>query len=1207
MSLSPGTKLAHYEILEPIGKGGMGDVYHARDEKLRRDVAIKVLPEEFAKDEERLRRFQREARAVAALNHPNIVTIYSVEEDDEIHFITMELVLGSSLREHLTKDGLSFEKFLELAVPIVEALSAAHRKGITHRDLKPQNVMVGNNGRIKVLDFGLAKIVVSSLDDGLDSALPTESRTREGTIVGTIPYMSPEQVEGRSADPRSDVFSLGVLLYEMATGRRPFRGESAIATLSSILKDDPVPVKELRPEFPESVSAIIGRCLAKEPNKRYQHGDELHKEIGKLGSQDVALDSAGRDREAEASKREPFVGRQSEQDKLAARLDEATRGNGALILIGGEPGVGKTRLAEELLADASARSTWTWVGHCYEEGAAPYSPFVEILEQMTREMPRAELREALGDAAPDVARLVPEFRRAFSDIPEPMELPPEQQRRHLFNGILALFERLSAARPVAMLLDDLHWGDDATLALLEHVTPHLKSLAVLVLGTYRDVELDVGKPFEKSMATLVRQTLAERLSLKRLPEAAVADLLEALGGVPPPKALVHVIFNETEGNPFFVGEVFEHLSEEGKLFDEAGAWKEDARVDELDVPEGVRLVIGRRLERLSESTPKLLTAAAIFGRRFDVNVVEAVSGLHNIEGDAFLDALEEAETAKLISPVASGRETVYAFTHELIRHTLMGALSLPRRQRLHLRIADAIEQAYANELEARASDLAHHLYQAGSAADLTKTLRYLALTADAALASGAPEEALAACERALALDENDQAGQKAWLLFKRGLALRALGEWQGAASDWEDALPFFEQAGEGVIVGQICYDLAYNYLWENRLADALKNAERGLKTVGEETSATHCRLLAIAATAHEMDDEFARGLELSDRAVAMAEALGDERLLGGEALFGRMFLFAEHMMLTDLQDVTERAIELTTRSGSPWDLSSVLGLAQLGWIYQGQFALVEQKLEEIEALSVREGNLGSLFYVMQAKCVLALARGRLDDAKERATELIDFCNDAQFPWVSMVYSLRGMVELWQGALSDASKSFAEAVRISPGGAWEGEVLGCRLVGMAYSGEAVNDAHLETLRDGLPRLGEKTGLGRWTILVCMIESLAHVGRNDEAGELYPLVRTMLERGSVWTVAGLVEKAAGIAAASAQKWEEAQKHFETAFRQAEELPHRIEQAEVRRWHARMLLDRNVSDDSEKARELLGEALTLYKELGMPKHVEIVETLL
>jgi predicted ATPase len=242
-----------------------------------------------------------------------------------------------------------------------------------------------------------------------------------------------------------------------------------------------------------------------------------------------------------------------------------------------------------------------------------------------------------------------------------------------------------------MLLDDLHWGDDATLALLEHVAPHLNKLAVLVVGTYRDVELDVGKPFEKSMATLVRQKLAERLSLKRLPEAAVADLLEALGGVPPPDAIVHVIFHETEGNPFFVGEVFEHLSEEGKLFDEAGAWKEDVRVDELDVPEGVRLVIGRRLERLSEATPKLLTVVAVLGRRFDLKLAEAVSGL---EADAFLDAVEEAETANLISSMASGRETVYAFSHELIRHTLMGTLSLPRRQRLHLRIASAIEQTY---------------------------------------------------------------------------------------------------------------------------------------------------------------------------------------------------------------------------------------------------------------------------------------------------------------------------------------------------------------------------------------------------------------------------------------------------------------------------------------------------------------------------------
>ena len=308
---------------------------------------------------------------------------------------------------------------------------------------------------------------------------------------------------------------------------------------------------------------------------------------------------------ASAETRQPFVGRQAEQDKLAARLVDVSQGRGSLVLIGGEPGVGKTRLSEELLADARERGMLTFTGHCYEEGTAPFTPFVEILEQMVRELPADVLREALGDAAPDVVRLFPEIHRVVDDIPPPAELTPEQQRRVLFNAVLDLFRSLGARQPVVLLLDDLHWADEATLGLLQHLTPHLSGLRLLGIGTYRDVELDVGKPFEKAMAALVRQKRAERVRLRRLRQEAVA---------------------------------------------------------ELDVPEGVRLVIGRRLERLSEATPKLLTAAAVVGRRFDLKLIESLS---NLDSDQFLDAIEEAETAKLIASEREGRETSCMFTHEL--------------------------------------------------------------------------------------------------------------------------------------------------------------------------------------------------------------------------------------------------------------------------------------------------------------------------------------------------------------------------------------------------------------------------------------------------------------------------------------------------------------------------------------------------------------
>ena len=234
MPVGPGQQLAHYRLIERIGEGGMGVVWKALDTRLDREVAIKILPDAFARDPDKLGRFEREAKAVAALNHPNIVTIYSVEQSEDLRFITMELVQGRSLDLTVPKGGLKLERFFEIAIPLAAALSAAHERGITHRDLKPANVMVDDEGRVKILDFGLAKLMEQRA--GPESAdLRTQTRTGEGTILGTLAYMSPEQLQAQPVDHRTDIFSLGVTLYEMATGLRPFRGENSAALISSVL------------------------------------------------------------------------------------------------------------------------------------------------------------------------------------------------------------------------------------------------------------------------------------------------------------------------------------------------------------------------------------------------------------------------------------------------------------------------------------------------------------------------------------------------------------------------------------------------------------------------------------------------------------------------------------------------------------------------------------------------------------------------------------------------------------------------------------------------------------------------------------------------------------------------------------------------------------------------------------------------------------
>jgi serine/threonine-protein kinase len=283
--------LVHYRLVEKLGAGGMGVVWKAFDSKLDREVAVKILPEEFARNPERLTRFEREAKAIAGLNHPNIVTIYSVEEAPStssgqagsVHFFAMELVDGVPLTHQSLKGGTGLEPFLDLAVPLADALSAAHEAGITHRDLKPSNIMVTREGRIKILDFGLAKRhreYPSEAGSELETA--SASVTQDGTVLGTAPYMSPEQVEGKPVDHRSDIFSLGVVLYELATGRHPFPGETKAAVMSAILRDQPPPVHDLNPGLPGDLARIISHCLRKDPEHRYQTAKGLRNELQEL-------------------------------------------------------------------------------------------------------------------------------------------------------------------------------------------------------------------------------------------------------------------------------------------------------------------------------------------------------------------------------------------------------------------------------------------------------------------------------------------------------------------------------------------------------------------------------------------------------------------------------------------------------------------------------------------------------------------------------------------------------------------------------------------------------------------------------------------------------------------------------------------------------------------------------------------------------------
>ncbi len=449
-----------------------------------------------------------------------------------------------------------------------------------------------------------------------------------------------------------------------------------------------------------------------------------------------------------------FVGREAERAILRSYLERAVGGRGSIVMIGGPLGVGKTRMAAELAAEAVADGFLALGGCCYDrEDAVPFVPVIEILEAALAHAPSHEaFRRALGEDAPEIARLMPQLRRLFNDIPPYVQAAPEQSRRILFDSVLRVLIRSTANRPVLLVFEDLHWADESTLSLLRHLSRALSSLRAIIIGTYRDYQLNPATALARTLDDLRRLHILEELSLRGLSHDGVAQMLAALSGRQPARSIVDAIASITDGNPFFVEEIFRHLSESGKLLDASGEFRRDLHPSTIDVPQTLRLAIGRRLSELSAEARRALALAAIIGRSFEFELLKASSRM--VDGEALLDCIEQAEKAGLISESLESAEPRFEFSHELIRQTAMADVSIPRLQSMHLDVAYAIERLYADSLDEQAAELAHHLSQAGSIADPGKTVRYLATAASRALAQGGFDAALRDSRRALDLLEH---------------------------------------------------------------------------------------------------------------------------------------------------------------------------------------------------------------------------------------------------------------------------------------------------------------------------------------------------------------------------------------------------------------------------------------------------------------------
>jgi tetratricopeptide (TPR) repeat protein len=467
----------------------------------------------------------------------------------------------------------------------------------------------------------------------------------------------------------------------------------------------------------------------------------------------------------------PCVGRTREIGRLGEAIERARGGDGGLLLFSGEAGVGKTRMTLE--AERMARDAGLLVlrGHCPDvDSAPPYQPLLEQIERLARLIGPEVMRQRLGENATELGKLMPELHQRYGDIPPYPTLPPEQERRYLLHGVGEFVARGGKIMPLMLVFEDLHWADESTCILLRYLTERLKDEPVLLVGTYRDVELAPGGPFGRVLQELTRERLAEDLRLGRLSRAEIVELLVRRFGSQPPAALVELVFSETEGNPFFIDEVVRHLHETGKLLTEAGKFRETIEIADTEVARGVRLIIEDRIGRAGALCREILSTAAVAGRAFAFDLLVKADSKH--DDDDILDAIEEAERKRLIEDISRDRIARYQFVHEQIRQTLLAGLSFPRRQRLHLRIADALEAIHAGDAEKFASEIGHHLYQAGSAAEPGRTAHHLGLAGQRAMDALAFEDGLRQFDLALGVLAEGDAATLARLQGLRSEALR---------------------------------------------------------------------------------------------------------------------------------------------------------------------------------------------------------------------------------------------------------------------------------------------------------------------------------------------------------------------------------------------------------------------------------------------------
>ncbi len=760
-----------YRLDAEIGRGGLGIIYRGYDTLLDRQVAVKVLNAGGGLGSQGQARLLNEARAAARLNHPNIVSVFdagktdpTLHSGDTLSFIVMELVEGDSLHDRKPK---TIEETLSVARQICVALQVAHDNGIIHRDLKPENVLITPEGVAKLTDFGLARSHASRLSS-------------ENMLIGTVYYMAPEMALGQAVDARTDLYALGIMLYELLTGVLPFTADDPLAVISQHIHAPAVPPSTHNPMVSPALDSLVLRLLAKKPEDRIPSASETARVIEDIlgGAKNAELPEMS---PLERLARGRLIGRDKQIVEVRSLWKKVQSGSQShpLLLIGGESGVGKTPFLREITSIFELSGAWVFRGQCYAEGNAPYAPIGQMLREA---LPLGEKLLAESVVA-SLRSLVPELSLQPAGTLPPAIDPLSEQQRY-FESILLLLQALAVEKPVVFQLEDVHWADGGSLSMIRYLARRIRAMRpvprIWVIMTYRDSDIETHCCLQDFLVDFNMEHLASYIHLDRLTRAQTKDLLETMFHEEVNARFVDLIYKVTEGNYFFIEEMCKSLIEEGVIYRENGHWRLDFSSNEIHLPQSVHLTIQARVSKLNESVQEVLRLAAVIGREFDFQILKHASGL---DEEVLINALEQAENAQLIQEASlrgdrrAGIE-MFSFVHGLIPMSLREEISALRRRRMHRRILSAFEALHPEDLEA----LAYHAEEAG---DLELARQYTFRVAERALGVFSNREAERYFRSALKM--NLEAEKKVKAVTGLAEALFRQGKYSEAAELWEDA------------------------------------------------------------------------------------------------------------------------------------------------------------------------------------------------------------------------------------------------------------------------------------------------------------------------------------------------------------------------------------------------------------------------------------